>query len=166
MHKQSFEREELLQCGKGNLFGPDSLRQPLPDMLMLDRITHISKEGGKYGEGTVTAELDIHPELWFFSCHFETDPVMPGSLGMDGLSQLVGFYLGWRGYTGRGRALGVKKIKFKGEVLPTSKKITYVLDVKQLRKGKMIIALADGAIYTKNAVICTAEDLSVAVFKK
>lgn len=123
MEKQhSFTREELLMSGRGELYGPENAQLPLPNMLMMDRIVHISDEGGKYGKGEIIAELDIHPELWFFACHFQGDPVMPGCLGLDAMWQLIGFYLCWLGGPGKGRALGCGEVKFTGQVLPTAKK--------------------------------------------
>ena len=122
--KSSYSREDLLACAHGELFGPGNARLPLPNMLMMDRITHISEQGGKYGKGEIVAELDIRPDLWFFDCHFESDPVMPGCLGLDATWQLLGFFLGWVGNPGRGRALGVGNVKFSGQVLPTAKKLT------------------------------------------
>ncbi len=119
----SFNRDELLSCGHGEMFGPGNARLPIDNMLMMDRIINISSEGGKYGKGQIIAELDIHPDLWFFQCHFPTDPVMPGCLGLDAMWQLVGFYLGWRGNLGRGRALGSGEVKFTGQILPTAKKL-------------------------------------------
>ena len=116
----SFEREDLLKCGHGEMFGPGNARLPVGNMLMMDRITSISDDGGQFGKGEIIAELDIHPDLWFFDCHFPTDPVMPGCLGLDAMWQIVGFYLGWRGNEGRGRALGSGEVKFTGQVLPTA----------------------------------------------
>jgi 3-hydroxyacyl-[acyl-carrier protein] dehydratase / trans-2-decenoyl-[acyl-carrier protein] isomerase len=162
--KQVYSREELLLCSKGELFGNNSLKLPLPQMLMLDRITEINANKGNFNRGYAIAELDIHPELWFFNCHFEGDPVMPGSLGMDGLSQLVGFYLGWKGFKGKGRALGVSKIKFKGEVLPDSKKITYKIDVKKILNGSMVVAIADGSIGINGQIVCISKNIQVGVF--
>ena len=125
MEKQhSFTREELLMSGRGELYGPANAQLPLPNMLMMDRIVHISDEGGRYGKGEIIAELDINPDLWFFACHFQGDPVMPGCLGLDAMWQLIGFYLCWMGGPGKGRALGCGEVKFTGQVLPTAKKVT------------------------------------------
>nr|WP_269844222.1 bifunctional 3-hydroxydecanoyl-ACP dehydratase/trans-2-decenoyl-ACP isomerase [Rappaport israeli] len=121
-HKQSFSKDELLQCAHGNLFGENNAQLPLPNMLMVDRIVNINNTGGNYGKGEIIAELDISPDLWFFACHFEGDPVMPGCLGLDAMWQLVGFFLGWSGGQGRGRALGCGEVKFSGQVLPSNKK--------------------------------------------
>ena len=130
--KNSYTKEELLSCGRGEMFGPGNAQLPLPPMLMFDRIVAITDEGGEYGNGQIIAELDVNKDLWFFGCHFEGDPVMPGCLGLDAMWQLVGFYLGWKGGLGRGRALGGGEIKFTGQVLPTAKKITYVIDLKSV----------------------------------
>ena len=132
MEKQhSFTRDELLKSGRGELYGPDNAQLPLPNMLMMDRITYISDEGGTFGKGEIVAELDITPDLWFFACHFQGDPVMPGCLGLDAMWQLVGFYLCWMGGPGKGRALGVGEVKFTGQVLPTAKKVTYRINLKR-----------------------------------
>ena len=163
-NKQSFNREELLQCGHGELFGPGNARLPLPDMLMMDRIVHISSEGGGYRKGEIIAELDIHPDLWFFQCHFESDPVMPGCLGVDALWQLVGFFLGWRGNPGRGRALGSGEIKFTGQVLPNAQKVTYHINVKRVIERKLVMGIADGTVAVDGREIYTAKDLRVGLF--
>ena len=128
MQQHMFNKEELIECGHGRLFGPGNAQLPTDNMLMLDRITHIAADGGAYGKGELRAELDIHPDLWFFKCHFPGDPVMPGCLGLDAMWQLVGFFLAWKGNQGRGRALGAGEIKFTGQILPTAKKVTYQLD--------------------------------------
>lgn len=163
-NKQSFTYEELLQCGHGELFGPGNARLPLPNMLMMDRITHISDEGGEHGKGEIIAELDIHPDLWFFQCHFESDPVMPGCLGVDAMWQLVGFFLGWRGNPGRGRALGSGDIKFTGQVLPTAKKVTYKIQIKRVIERKLVLGIADGSVAVDGREIYTAKDLRVGLF--
>lgn len=163
-NRQSFTYEELLQCGHGELFGPGNARLPLPNMLMMDRITYISDEGGEHGKGEIIAELDIHPELWFFQCHFESDPVMPGCLGVDAMWQLVGFFLGWRGNPGRGRALGSGDIKFTGQVLPTAKKVTYNIQIKRVIERKLVLGIADGSVVVDGREIYTAKDLRVGLF--
>jgi len=160
----SFTREDLIEAGRGNLFGPDSPRLPLPDMLMMDRIAHIASDGGAYGKGEIVAELDITPDLWFFGCHFVADPVMPGCLGLDAMWQLAGFYMGWAGYEGKGRALGVKEVKFTGQILPTAKKVTYRIDVRRLLPLKLTMIVADGTLEVDGRTIYTAKDLKVGLF--
>jgi 3-hydroxyacyl-[acyl-carrier protein] dehydratase/trans-2-decenoyl-[acyl-carrier protein] isomerase len=160
----SYSREELLACSRGELFHPDSAKLPAPDMLMTDRISHISSAGGDFGKGEIKAELDIDPDLWFFKCHFHGDPVMPGCLGLDAMWQLVGFFLVWSGHKGRGRALGAGKVKFTGQVLPTSKLVTYNLHFKRLITRKLILAIADGTMSVDGRQIYKAEDLRVGLF--
>ncbi|RRC97345.1 bifunctional 3-hydroxydecanoyl-ACP dehydratase/trans-2-decenoyl-ACP isomerase [Amphritea balenae] len=160
----SFNREELLQCGNGEMFGEGNARLPVGNMLMMDRITMITGEGGKYGKGYIEAELDIHPDLWFFDCHFPTDPVMPGCLGLDAMWQIVGFYLGWRGNKGRGRALGSGEVKFTGQILPTAKKVTYRIDLSRVIERKLVMGIADGSVSVDGREIYTAKDLRVGLF--
>ena len=162
--KDSYDYDDLIASGHGELFGPANGRLPKPNMLMLDRITRINEDGGHYGKGEITAELDIHPDLWFFECHFEGDPVMPGCLGLDAMWQLVGFHLVWQGLEGRGRALGVGKVKFSGQILPTAKKVTYQIDIKRTIKRKLNMAIADGSVSVDGREIYTAEDLRVGLF--
>lgn len=162
--KNAYDYDDLIASGHGLLFGPTNGRLPKPNMLMLDRITHIAEDGGKYGKGELTAELDINPDLWFFECHFEDDPVMPGCLGLDALWQLVGFHLVWQGLEGRGRALGVGKVKFTGQVLPTAKLVTYRIDIKRVIARKLNMAIADGSMLVDGREIYTAEDLRVGLF--
>lgn len=164
--KHAFSREELLDCGHGKLFGPGNARLPLPNMLMIDRITQIQNEGGAYNKGHIIAELDIRPDLWFFECHFETDPVMPGCLGLDALWQLLGFYLGWRGNAGRGRALGSGEVKFFGQVLPTAKLVTYELSIKRVIERKLIMGIADATVSVDGREIYSAKDLRVGLFEE
>ena len=159
-----FSREELIACARGELFGPGNARLPLPNMLMMDRIIHISREGGTNGKGEIIAELDIHPDLWFFQCHFETDPVMPGCLGLDALWQLLGFYLGWRGNPGRGRALGAGEVKFFGQVLPTAKVLRYEINIRRVVERKLVMGIADGRVLLDGREIYTASDLRVGLF--
>jgi len=162
--KSSFSREELLQCGRGELFGPGNAQLPLPPMLMFDRITRINEDGGEYGKGEIIAELDINPDLWFFSCHFEGDPVMPGCLGLDAMWQLIGFYLGWKGGPGHGRALGSGEVKFTGQVLPTAKKVVYRIDLKRVIMRRLIMGIADAHMEVDGREIYTAKDLRVGLF--
>jgi 3-hydroxyacyl-[acyl-carrier protein] dehydratase / trans-2-decenoyl-[acyl-carrier protein] isomerase len=162
--KSSFTRDELLQGGHGELFSPESPRLPLPNMLMMDRITHISREGGAHGKGEIVAELDVRPDLWFFDCHFDSDPVMPGCLGLDAMWQLSGFYMGWAGYEGRGRALGVKEVKFTGQILPTAKKVTYRIDIRRLLALKLTMIVADGVVEVDGRPIYKARELKVGLF--
>jgi len=162
--KSAFGYEDLLSCGHGTMFGPGNARLPLPPMLMFDRIVHISETGGAHGKGQAVAEFDIKPDLWFFACHFEGDPVMPGCLGLDALWQLTGFYLGWRGLPGRGRALGVGEVKFTDQVLPTTKLVRYTVDVKRVRAGKLVLGIADGKLEADGKVIYEVGDMRVGLF--
>ena len=165
MTKQNaFNKDELLSCGHGEMFGPGNAQLPVGNMLMLDRINHISDEGGLFGKGEIRAELDIHPDLWFFECHFPGDPVMPGCLGLDAMWQLVGFFLGWSGGKGRGRALGVGEVKFTGQVLPTASKVTYQIDLKRVITRKLVMGIADGSVSVDGREIYTAKDLRVGLF--
>lgn len=150
--------------GRGELYGPTNAQLPLPNMLMMDRITLITDEGGKYGKGEMVAELDIHPDLWFFACHFQGDPVMPGCLGLDAMWQLVGFFLCWMGGPGKGRALGVGEVKFTGQVLPTAKKVIYRVDLKRLILRKLYMGIADATMEVDGKVIYVATDLRVGLF--
>jgi 3-hydroxyacyl-[acyl-carrier protein] dehydratase/trans-2-decenoyl-[acyl-carrier protein] isomerase len=160
----SFEYEELLACGRGELFGPGNAQLPLPPMLMFDRIAEISELGGANGKGSIRAELAIKPDLWFFGCHFKGDPVMPGCLGLYALWQLVGFYLGWLGSSGRGRALGVGEVKFIDQVLPTVKRLVYGIDLKRVFRGKLVLGIADGWVEADGHRIYEAKDLRVGLF--
>lgn len=162
--RNSFSRDELLACGHGELFGPGNARLPLPNMLMFDRITSVTADGGASGKGEIIAELDITPDLWFFDCHFEGDPVMPGCLGLDAMWQLVGFFLGWKGNPGRGRALGSGEVKFFGQVLPTAKKVRYELTINRLIERKLVMGIADGRMLVDEREIYTAKDLRVGLF--
>lgn len=165
MEKQhSFTHEELLKSGRGELYGPENAQLPLPNMLMTDRITHIADEGGLFGKGQIIAELDIHPELWFFACHFRGDPVMPGCLGLDAMWQLIGFYLCWMGGLGKGRALGCGEVKFTGQVLPTAKKITYKIDLKRVIMRRLVMGIGDATMEVDGKTIYEAKDLRVGLF--
>lgn len=164
MIRNSYSYEELLQAGRGELFGKDRARAPLPPMLMMDRITSITSDGGAHGLGQIVAELDINPDLWFFKCHFESDPVMPGCLGLDAMWQLVGFFLCWSGGPGRGRALGVGEVKFAGQVLPTAKLVTYRIDMKRVILRRLYMGIADAKMSVDGRDIYTATDLKVGLF--
>lgn len=160
----TYSKDDLVACGKGDLFGPGNAQLPTDQMLMVDRITHISSENGGYGKGEIVAELDIAPDLWFFDCHFPGDPVMPGCLGLDAMWQLVGFFLGWRGNPGRGRALGCGEVKFSGQILPSAKKIVYTINIKRVIERKLVMGIADGALSVNDREIYTAKDLRVGLF--
>lgn len=162
--QSSFTYEELLACARGELFGPGNAQLPLPPMLMVDRIVQISADGGNYGKGLIVAELDIHSELWFFTCHFRGDPVMPGCLGLDAMWQLLGFFLGWMGGLGRGRALGAGEVKFTGQVRPTAKKLTYHIHIKRVILRKLVMGIADATMQVDGREIYAGKDLRVGLF--
>ena len=165
--KNSYKYEELIDCANGKLFGPGNAKLPSPPMLMFDRITNIKEIEGKFKKGLIEAELDIKEKMWFFDCHFKEDPVMPGCLGLDAMWQLVGFYLGWKGEPGKGRALGVNSVKFTGEVLTTAKIARYKVSMKRiLKKQGAVVGLADGILYSDNNPIYEAEGLKVGLFKQ
>ena len=165
MHKKdSYSYEELVQCAHGELFGPGNAQLPLPPMLMLDRIVHISAQGGRYGKGEIVAELDVRPELWFFGCHFEGDPVMPGCLGLDALWQLTGFFLGWTGAPGRGRALGVGAVKLSGQVGPAAETVSYHVYIRRIVRRALSLGIADGVMKVDGRTVYEAEKLRVGVF--
>ena len=161
----SFDYEQLLACGRGELFGAGNARLPAPPMLMFDRITHIDEEGGAYGKGLIHAELDIKPDLWFFGCHFIGDAVMPGCLGLDAMWQLSGFFLPWLGEPGRGRALGVGEVKFTGQVLPGAKLVRYEIDIRRVMRGKLALVIADGKTFVDDRLIYTASGMRVGLFQ-
>ncbi|EKS33166.1 3-hydroxyacyl-[acyl-carrier-protein] dehydratase FabA [Afipia clevelandensis] len=164
--QNGYTYEELLACGRGELFGPGNAQLPLPPMLMFDRITDINDNGGEYGKGLVRAELDVKSDLWFFGCHFKGDPVMPGCLGLDALWQMVGFFLGWSGGPGRGRALGLSELKFTGQVLPNVTKVVYTIDVKRVMRSKLWLGIADGTLSADDEIIYRAKDLKVGLFQQ
>jgi 3-hydroxyacyl-[acyl-carrier protein] dehydratase/trans-2-decenoyl-[acyl-carrier protein] isomerase len=162
--KSAYSKDDLIACGNGELFGPGNAQLPTDNMLMLDRIAHISSAGGTYGKGEIVAELDINPDLWFFQCHFPGDPVMPGCLGLDAMWQLVGFFLGWRGNPGRGRALGCGEVKFSGQILPSASQVVYNINIRRVIERKLIMGIAEGSISVDGREIYTAKDLRVGLF--
>ena len=163
--KNSFTQEELLTCGRGEMFGEGNAQLPLPPMLMFNRITNINDDGGANGKGEIIAELDIDPNLWFFKCHFEGDPVMPGCLGLDAMWQLLGFFLGWAGAPGRGRALGAGNVKFSGQVTPKNKLVTYHINMRRVMLRKLVMGVADATMLADGKEIYAAKDLRVGLFK-
>jgi 3-hydroxyacyl-[acyl-carrier protein] dehydratase/trans-2-decenoyl-[acyl-carrier protein] isomerase len=164
VRRSSFDLNGLLSCARGELFGEGNAKLPLPPMLMFDRITKISDKGGSADKGEMQAEFDIHPDLWFFQCHFQNDPVMPGCLGVDALWQMVGFFLGWMGGKGKGRALGVGEVKFSDMVLPSNKLVTYYIDFKRVIMRKLVLGIADGIVKVDGKVAFEARDLRVGLF--
>jgi 3-hydroxyacyl-[acyl-carrier protein] dehydratase/trans-2-decenoyl-[acyl-carrier protein] isomerase len=160
----SLDRDQLLACAQGTMFGPGNGRLPRPPMLMFDRITKIADTGGRYGKGEIHAELDIRPEMWFFECHFESDPVMPGCLGLDAMWQLCGFFLPWLGEPGRGRALGVGQVKFTGQVLPDARQVSYEIDIRRVMRGRLALVIGDGRMRVDGREIYVASDLRVGLF--
>lgn len=161
----SLDREQILSCARGELFGPGNARLPSPPMLMFDRVTCIDERGGAHGKGCLQAELDIRPDLWFFGCHFDGDPVMPGCLGLDAMWQLAGFFLPWLGEPGRGRALGVGEVKFTGQVLREARLVRYVIDVSRVIRSRLKMVVADGRTFVDDRLIYTARDLRVGLFR-
>jgi 3-hydroxyacyl-[acyl-carrier protein] dehydratase/trans-2-decenoyl-[acyl-carrier protein] isomerase len=164
LHKSSYGYEELIGCGRGDLFGAGNAQLPLPPMLMFDRILHIDDTGGRYHKGEIVAELDINPDLWFFQCHFEGDPVMPGCLGLDAMWQLIGFFLAWKGGLGRGRALGGSEIQFTGQVTPDRKLIRYTIDIKRLVQRSLVMGIADARMEVDGEKIYEGTNLRVGLF--
>ena len=162
--QSSYDYDDLIISGEQSLFGPGNAKLPLPPMLMLDRIIHMDDDGGEHGKGQVIAELDVNPNLWFFECHFRNDPVMPGCLGLDAMWQLVGFWLGWSGSPGRGRALGVGDVKFTGQVTPDVKKVRYEIELKRVIRRRLVLGIADGKMYADDELIYKAKDLKVGLF--
>tara|TARA_A200000113_G_scaffold207367_1_gene204924 strand:- start:71 stop:589 length:519 start_codon:yes stop_codon:yes gene_type:complete len=164
VQKSSYTYDEIISCGEGTMFGEGNAKLPLPPMLMFDRITNVSEEGGAYGKGVIEAELDINPDLWFFECHFKNDPVMPGCLGLDAVWQLLGFYLGWKGELGSGRALGLGELKLSEQIVPTTKKVKYVVDIKRVISGKLVMGIGDGTVYADDKVACKVSGMKVGLF--
>ncbi|HMB48205.1 MAG TPA: 3-hydroxyacyl-[acyl-carrier-protein] dehydratase FabA [Afifellaceae bacterium] len=160
-----YEYEDLLACGRGELFGAGNAQLPLPPMLMFDRISSIAEDGGEFDKGHVRAELEVRPDLWFFACHFQGDPVMPGCLGLDALWQMTGFFLGWSGSQGRGRALAVGEVKFSGMVEPGIKHVEYGIDLKRVMRSKLVLGIADGWLKADGVTIYKASNLKVGLFK-
>jgi 3-hydroxyacyl-[acyl-carrier protein] dehydratase/trans-2-decenoyl-[acyl-carrier protein] isomerase len=163
--RSSFDYDDLLACGRGELFGQGP-QLPLPPMLMFNRISEITEAGGEYGKGLVRAVLDLKPDLWFFPCHFKGDPVMPGCLGLDALWQLLGFWLGWLGSPGKGRALGLGEVKFTGQVLPDVREVVYGIDIKRVMRSKLVLGIADGWLSADGSIIYRAFDLKVGLFRQ
>ncbi len=162
--QHSFSYDDLIRCGKGELFGEGNALLPKPPMLMFDRIVDITEDGGKFNKGKIVAELDVNPELWFFICHFETDPVMPGCLGLDAMWQLIGFYLGWKGGPGHGRALGADEVKYFGQVLPSARMVTYRIDIKRIIMRKLVMGIGDASMEVDGREIYSAKELRVGLF--
>jgi 3-hydroxyacyl-[acyl-carrier protein] dehydratase/trans-2-decenoyl-[acyl-carrier protein] isomerase len=163
--QSSYDYDALLRSGRGELFGPGNAQLPAPPMLMLDRITHIDVDGGVHKRGHISAELDVRPDLWFFECHFPGDPVMPGCLGLDAMWQLIGFWLGWSGSPGRGRALGVGEVKFTGQVTPKARLVRYEIDIRRAIRASLVMGIADGVLFLDGEKIYEAKDLKVGLFK-
>lgn len=163
--KNAYDYDDLIACAKGEMFGPGNPQLPMPPMLMVDRIVDINSDRGTHGKGSITAEFDIKPDLWFFGCHFIGDPVMPGCLGLDALWQMTGFYLGWIGAQGKGRALGVGELKFSGQIMPHNKLVTYQIDFKRVINRSLVMGVADGVVSVDGNPIYHASDLRVGLFK-
>ncbi len=163
--RNSYTYEDLLACGRGELFGPGNAQLPLPPMLMFDRLTEVSEDGGEYGKGYIRAEFDIKPDHWFFPCHFQGDPVMPGCLGLDALWQMTGFFLGWLGEPGRGRAISTGDVKFSGQITPDVKKVEYGVDLKRVMRSRLVLGTGDGWLKADGETVFTAKDLRVGLFK-
>jgi len=164
--QSSYNYEDLLKSGRGELFGPDNAQLPTPPMLMLDRITHIDIDGGAHKRGRIVAELDVNPDLWFFKCHFPGDPVMPGCLGLDAMWQLVGFWLGWSGSPGKGRAIGVGELTLAGQVMPDAKLVRYEIDIRRAIRARLVMGIADGSVFLDGKEIYQAKNLKVGLFRR
>ncbi len=164
--KSSYTKEDLIESSKGAYFGPGNAQLPAPPMLMMDRITEITMDGGEFGKGSVAGELDINPDLWFFSCHFPGDPVMPGCLGLDAMWQAVGYWLGWSGSPGKGRALGVGDVRFTGEITPDIKLVRYEIDMRRVRRGRLVLGIANGVVKADGETIYTAKDMRVGLVRR
>jgi 3-hydroxyacyl-[acyl-carrier protein] dehydratase/trans-2-decenoyl-[acyl-carrier protein] isomerase len=161
--QSSYTKEDLLKSSEGGYFGPGNAQLPAPPMLMMDRITEISMDGGEFGKGHVIAELDITPSLWFFKCHFPGDPVMPGCLGLDALWQMIGYWLGWSGSSGKGRAVGVGDVKFRGHITPEVGRVRYEIDMRQVRRGRLVLGIADGRVLADETCVYVAKDMRVSL---
>jgi len=166
VRKSSYGYDDLLACGRGELFGPGNAQLPAPPMLMFDRITAVAEDGGEFGKGHIRAELDIRPDLWFFPCHFIGDPVMPGCLGLDAMWQLTGFFLGWLGEPGKGRAISTGEVKFTGMVTPSIRQVEYGVDFKRVLRGRLVLGIGDGWLKADGETIYKATDLRVGLFKQ
>ncbi len=164
--KSSYAYEDLIRSGRGELFGPGNAQLPAPPMLMMDRVTEMSLDGGAFGKGHMVCELDIRPDLWFFLCHFPGDPVMPGCLGLDAMWQAVGYWLGWSGSPGKGRALGVGLVKFSGEITPGTRTVRYEIDMKKVKRGSLVLGVADGRVFADDNRVYVAEDMKVGMINK
>jgi len=159
--QSSYTKEDLLKSSEGGYFGPGNAQLPAPPMLMMDRITEISVDGGEFGKGHVIAELDITPSLWFFNCHFPGDPVMPGCLGLDALWQMIGYWLGWSGSSGKGRAVGVGEVEVRGEITPATRLLRYVISMRLVRRGKLAVGVANGSVFADDTCVFVAKDMRV-----
>jgi 3-hydroxyacyl-[acyl-carrier protein] dehydratase/trans-2-decenoyl-[acyl-carrier protein] isomerase len=161
--QSSYSKADLIKSSEGGYFGPGNAQLPAPPMLMMDRITDISMDGGSYRKGDIVGELDIAPSLWFFQCHFPGDAVMPGCLGLDAMWQMVGYWLGWSGSPGKGRATGVGDVKFKGHITPETSRVRYHVEMRQVRRGKLVLGIADGRVFADDACVYLARDMRVAL---
>lgn len=159
--QSSYTKEDLLKSSEGGYFGPGNAQLPAPPMLMMDRITEISMDGGEFGKGHIVGELDIAPSLWFFNCHFSGDPIMPGCLGLDAMWQMIGYWLGWSGSPGKGRAIGVGEVKFRGHITPETRRVCYRVDMRQVRRGRLVLGIADGRVLADGTCVYVARDMRV-----